>query len=175
MEIKDFELKTLDLNFKDSKSTFSEDEEFYNFSGYGAVFGNVDRGNDVIKAGAFADTLKSMTPKLCYQHRMDEPLGIFTNVKEDDYGLFVTGKMPKANSQVKDVAALIKCGAIDSMSIGYSTIKSDYDSVTDIRHLNELKLYEVSFVTMPMNPAARVTNFKSEEINSILKRLRLLS
>lgn len=160
-----FERKTLEVKF--IKSSITEDDEYYNFSGYGAVFDNIDLGNDRIKQGAFATSLKEMMPKLCYQHDMAQPLGKFTEIREDAYGLFVKGIMPKENSQCKDIAALIKCGAIDSMSIGYSTIKSAYDSETDIRDLVELKLYEVSFVTLPMNPKAKLTAFKSENQNFI--------
>ncbi len=168
MDVVEFERKTLEVKF--NKQDFSEDDEYYYFSGYGAVFDNIDLGNDVIKQGAFTSTLSNMMPKLCYQHDMYQPLGIFTEAKEDDYGLFVKGKMPKANSQCKDVACLIKCGAIDSMSIGYSIQKYNYDENTKIRFLNEIKLYEVSFVTLPMNPKAKITAFKSEdgaEIKSI--------
>lgn len=171
MANRELERKTLEVKF--IKSSITEDDEYYTFSGYGAVFDNIDLGNDRIKQGAFATSLKEMMPKLCYQHDMAQPLGKFTEVKEDSYGLYVKGIMPKENTQCKNIAALIKCGAIDSMSIGYSTIKSAYDSETDIRDLTELKLYEVSFVTLPMNPKAKLTAFKSanqnwiEEISSI--------
>jgi HK97 family phage prohead protease len=168
MANQEFERKTLEVKF--TKASFNEDDEYYYFSGYGAVFDNIDLGNDVIKQGAFSGTLKDMMPKLCYQHDMAQPLGVFTQAKEDAYGLYVEGKMPKDNSQCKDVASLIKCGAIDSMSIGYGISKASYDENTNIRSLNELKLYEVSFVTLPMNPKAKITAFKSEdgaEIKSI--------
>jgi len=163
MDIKKLERKTLEIKFK--QESFVEDDEYYTFSGYGAVFDNIDLGKDRIKQGAFATSLKEMTPKLCYQHDMAQPLGKFTEVREDTYGLFVKGIMPKANRQCRDIAALIKCGAIDSMSIGYSTVKYAYDEDSDILDLIELKLYEVSLVTLPMNPKATLTAFKSQNPN----------
>lgn len=163
MDSEKIEHKTLDVKFE--QSAFSEDEEYYRFSGYASTFGNVDLGGDVIERGAFTKTLSQRLPKLLNQHNMQEPLGSFTAVKEDDRGLYVEGMMPKSVEKCRDVAAFVKCGAINSMSIGFSVPKGgmSYDSATDIRKIKQVDLYEASFVTLPMNPEAKLTAFKSME------------
>lgn len=170
MENLNIERKTLNVKF--TKSSFSEDEQYYYLSGYGSTFDNVDRGNDVIKSGAFTKSLKEMFPKFCYQHDMQDPLGVFTDVKEDARGLFIQAKMRKGFEKTRWIAGLIEDGAIDSMSIGFGINKGgwSYDAKTGITTLTDLKLYEVSLVTIPMNEEARLTSFKSdggEEIKSL--------
>jgi HK97 family phage prohead protease len=159
MDLKNIERKTLDVKF--TKSSFSEDDQYYYFSGYGATFGNVDRGGDVVKSGAFTKSLSEMMPKFCYQHDMQDPIGVFTEVKEDCHGLFIRGKMRKGFEKTRWIAGLIEDGAIDSMSIGYSIDKYEYAKEAKVCYLTELKLFEVSFVTIPMNPEAKLTSFKS--------------
>lgn len=153
------ERKTLTIPF--AKTDFSEDEDYYHFSGYGATFGNLDRGGDIIKSGAFTTTLKEFAPKFCYQHDMQDPIGVFTEIKEDSKGLFVRGKMRKNFEKTKWIASLIEDGAIDSMSIGFSIKKVEFDNDTETRYLTELKLYEISLVTIPMNVEAKLTGFKA--------------
>lgn len=156
------EKKHLNVSFE--KQSFHEDDKFYFFSGYASTFGNVDLGGDIVMPGAFRESLVSKMPKLLYQHRMIYPLGIINRAHEDSKGLFVEGKMPKANSMCSDVASLIECGAIDSFSIGYS-INIDGSEVNESGNLllRSLDLMEVSFVTIPMNGEARINDFKSIE------------
>ena len=167
MDIKELERKTLEVKF--IKSSFSEDDKYYYLAGYGSTFDNVDRGNDVVKQGAFAASLKEMSPKFCYQHDMQDPLGVFTKLQEDHNGLAFEAKMRKGFEKTRWIAGLIEDGAIDSMSIGYGTVKSSYDSKSEVRYLEELKLYEISLVTLPMNPKAQITAFKSLNPNFIEK------
>lgn len=138
------------------------------FSGYGAVFGNIDWYNDVILPGAFKNTLsswgsKGKFPPVLWNHSTNEPIGVYTKMVEDERGLYVEGRLliddvPKA----KSTHALLKAGAIDGMSIGYRTIKSSYNEVTDIRELIELDLDEISIVTTPANDQSLVTSVKSK-------------
>lgn len=152
---------TKSVSFAVESKDLSEDLEYYYFEGYASTFGNVDRGNDIVVSGAFEDSLKAEMPKMLFQHDMREVIGKYTKAFEDEKGLFVQGMMPKAHSRAKDVYALLKCGAIDSMSIGYEideqTIKGDK------RYLDKLKLWEISLVTIPMNAQAKITNVKSIE------------
>lgn len=162
------DLKSLSFGF-DLKE-FKVDEEYFFFKGYASTFGNVDLGKDVVVKGAFKATLAKKKPKLCYQHRMSEPLGVIDKAYEDEFGLYVEGRMPRDNQQCKDVASLLKIGAIDSFSIGYSA--KDVEMRTDgVRLLKELELWEVSFVTVPMNPKAKVTDVKTVKTVSEIKEL----
>ena len=144
-----------------------EDEEYYYIEGYASKFGEVDAYLDTIAPGAYTDTIAEMNKtnrplKMLYQHRSDMPIGVFTELKEDTYGLFVKGKMPKASKIVTDeIVPQIKCGSIDSMSIGYYAQEWEYDSETDIRTLKKIKLRETSLVTFPADEFAVITNLKS--------------
>ena len=119
------------------------------FSGYGAVFGNLDWYNDIILPGAFKNTLAKWTekgkfPPVLWNHSSNEPIGVYTKLVEDERGLYVEGKLlvddvPKA----KSTHALLKAGAIDGLSIGYRTVKSSYNENTDIRELIELEAVPV--------------------------------
>ncbi|MCL6245211.1 HK97 family phage prohead protease [Acinetobacter sp. ANC 7200] len=137
------------------------------FSGYGAVFGNVDWYNDVILPGAFAKSLekwaeKNKMPPVLWNHNDGEPIGVYTKIYEDEKGLFVEGRLliddvPRA----KSTHALLKAGAIDGLSIGYKTKKANQQT-NGIRELIELDLGEISIVTMPANEESLITSVKSK-------------
>lgn len=163
----EYEKKNLEYqNVKfEIKRIIDEDPEFFQFVGYGSTFGNVDRGQDVVVKGAFNDSLKRFTPKLLWQHDMEMPLGVFTEVYEDNIGLYVKGKMPKEDTFVSGrVIPQMKVGSIGEMSIGFTIDESDVredDNGNKARFITKLHLWEVSLVTIPMNPAAGITDFKA--------------
>ena len=146
------------------KQMDEEDSEFFKFEGYGATFGNVDLGRDRIIPGAFNRTIQEHNDTgkklpILWQHDTDMPLGIYIELREDDRGLFVKGKMPKGDDFVRGrVFPQMKAGSVSSMSIGYSATRWDIDG--DVRNLKEIKLYEISLVTMPMNPQATISDVK---------------
>lgn len=157
------EYKTVNFEIKQKE----EDENFFFFSGYASTFGNVDRGNDIIEKGAFVETLSNMMPKLLWQHDMSEPLGVFTEAKEDEIGLFVRGKLPKEDTLVKGrVIPQMNVGSIESMSIGFTTRDAERREIGDdiVRIIKKVDLWETSLVTLPMNPKAKVVNLKSLDI-----------
>ncbi len=137
------------------------------FSGYGAVFGNIDWYNDVILPGAFTASLakwraKNKMPPVLWNHNDSEPIGIYTNIYEDEKGLFVEGKLliddvPRA----KSTHALLKAGAIDGLSIGYSTKKANQQG-NGVRELIEVDIGEISIVTQPANERSLITSVKSK-------------
>jgi len=148
------------------KLLHDDDEEFFFFQGYASTFGNLDLGDDVVMPGAFIKSLSERQPKLLWQHDHSEPIGIFQEVKEDNIGLFVDAKLPKSDTFVEGrVIPQIKVGSINSMSIGFRTIKSEFDTETDIRKIIEVKLFEISLVSIPMNTQAMITAFKGLELN----------
>ena len=137
------------------------------FSGYGAVFGNVDWYNDVILPGAFSKTLeewasKNKFPPVLWNHNDSETIGVYTKIYEDAKGLYVEGRLliddvPRA----KSTHALLKAGAIDGLSIGYITKKANKQT-NGIRELVELGLGEISIVTTPANEESLITSVKSK-------------
>lgn len=136
--------------------------------GYGSVFGNTDSYGDIVVAGAFAETLKGgRAPAMLWQHNPDEPIGVWTEVREDKRGLVVKGQLALGTQRGREALELIKMGALSGLSIGYSTVRSSYDEQSGIRSLLELDLWEVSPVTFPANDAARITSAKSESIKTV--------
>lgn len=133
------------------------------FEGYASVFGVVDQGLDIVERGAFAKSIGTRKVKMLWQHETDNPIGVWETVSEDDYGLFVRGRLITDVEQGKEALALLKAGAIDSMSIGYRTMQAEASTVNGrgVRKLTEIDLFEISLVTFPMLPDAKVTDVKS--------------
>jgi HK97 family phage prohead protease len=118
------------------------------FAGYAAIFGRVDRGGDVIRAGAFARSLKRGTVPLLWQHDAARPIGRIEYLREDRRGLRVIGRLVDRRA-----AALLKERAVSGLSFGYRVREAEGEAP---RELIDLDLVEVSLVTLPMQPRARV-------------------
>lgn len=152
--------KNIATNSFEFKEGTGADSEFYIMKGYASTFGNVDRVGDIVAKGAFLKSLSERTPKLLSQHDTDDVIGGVDTIYETDTGLYFESKMPKENSIVKDLVPLIKMGAIDSISIGFNTIVSEYNQDTGIRTLKEVELWEISVVTFPANEKAKILGIK---------------
>ena len=140
----------------------SHNEEEGIFSGYGAVFSNVDTGGDIIEPGAFTKTLAEGWERvkiLALHNDCWLPIGRPIELREDANGLYLSAKVSDT-SMGKDIKVLLKDGVLNELSIGYDPVVFDYDA-EGIRHLREIKLWEVSVVTWAMNPEAKITGYKS--------------
>jgi HK97 family phage prohead protease len=134
------------------------------FEGYGSVFGNVDYGGDVVIHGAFARTLqdhkdRGVMPQMFWMHQMDKVPGKWIEMEEDDKGLYVKGEFvdtPLGN----EIHTLVQQKAVRGLSIGFVTTERDYDKEGN-RLIKEVDLWEVSPVSLAMNPLAAVTAAKS--------------
>jgi len=157
------EFKFDDLKFKYSKKESGE----MVFTGYASTFGNIDSTNDIMVKGCFDESIKARMPKLCYQHRLDKLIGKFTKVVEDDYGLYVEGKLSNT-SLGRDTYELLMDGALDRMSIGFICLDREYKD--DLRYIKKVDLWEVSPVTIPANSKAVITSVKSLENEAEIKR-----
>lgn len=132
------------------------------FEGYASVFDIVDQGMDVVAKGAFTKSLGSgRRVKMLWQHDQSQPIGVWDEIREDERGLFVRGRVLKDVQKGSEAQALMKAGAIDSMSIGYRTIEAMDEADGRVRKLLEIDLFEISVVTFPMLPDARITDVKS--------------
>jgi len=140
-----------------------EPDEDGSFEGYASVFDVVDLGMDSVSRGAFAKSLAARKPKMLWQHNMGEPIGVWDEVREDERGLFVKGRLLKDVQRGREAMALLKAGAIDGMSIGYRTVEASAEAGGRVRKLMEVELHEISIVTNPMLPIAKVTSIKSED------------
>ena len=139
-----------------------EPDEDGKFEGYASVFDVVDQGMDVVSPGAFRRSLDSTRKvKMLWQHDMSQPIGVFDEIREDDRGLFVRGRIAKEVQQGREAMALMRMGAIDSMSIGYRPKEATAEGNGSVRRLDEVELFEISLVTMPMLAEAVITAVKS--------------
>lgn len=127
-------------------------------AGYASVFGVPDSGGDVVMAGAFAGAGK--TVPLLWQHDIKEPIGFVESVAEDARGLRVVARVV-ASGRGEQAAQLLRAGAIDGLSFGYRVKASSPDRTRGVRRVERLDLIEVSVVTFPMQPLARVLGFST--------------
>lgn len=137
------------------------------FSGYASVFDNVDSYGDIVRKGAFVESIseweaKGKMPPILWNHDPSDPIGIYTKMQEDDKGLYVEGKLliddvPRA----RQTHALMKAGVIDGLSIGYRVKEYLYNVDEEVTDLIKLSLREVSIVTFPANPETRIEAVKS--------------
>lgn len=134
-----------------------EDREF---EGYGATYGDVDQGGDVIAPGAFSGSLGKRKIKMLRDHDPAKVLGAWTSISEDERGLRVKGLFAKESALAKETYELIGMGALDGLSIGYRTKVAERGE-NGTRVLKEIELWEVSVVTFPMNEMAQIDAVKS--------------
>ncbi|GAB4283462.1 MAG: HK97 family phage prohead protease [Roseovarius sp.] len=128
--------------------------------GYASRFGDPDQGGDIVEKGAYARSLRRLAAegrqvKMLWQHDPTQPIGVWDEGREDDTGLYVKGRLIDSVARAREAAALIAAGAIDGLSIGYRTLRAARNG-EGRRLLRELELWEVSLVTFPMLPSARV-------------------
>ena len=157
------EYKTFDFQVKEF------DFDGRTVEGYAAAFGNIDLGSDIIHPGAFSKTLAERGGKVrfLWQHDTHEPIGKPIEMHEDDNGLFMKAIISDT-ARGRDALALLKDNAINGLSIGYDAIPggTDFSKNTGgetVRNLRELRLWEVSLVSMPMNENATITALKEDK------------
>jgi Escherichia/Staphylococcus phage prohead protease len=135
-------------------------------AGYASLFGAQDQGGDVVQAGAYGASLARLASagrgvKMLWQHDPGRPIGVWDEVREDGKGLFVRGRLLLEVQAAREAHVLLQAGAIDGLSIGYRTLRAEKSGGQ--RLLHEIELWEVSLVTFPMLPQARVQAPASED------------
>lgn len=139
--------------------------------GYASLFGLTDQGGDAVLPGAFAASLTRLSAKgdkvrMLWQHDPVKPIGVWDEIREDGKGLWVKGRLLPEVAQAREAAALIEAGAIDGLSIGYRTIRAERDG-KGRRALSEVELWEVSLVTFPMLPEAKVDRKETRDLREV--------
>lgn len=135
------------------------------FVGVASVYGVEDLGGDIVDKGAFKKTIsENPVVPILWQHKSDEVIGE-GSVKEWQGKVLLEGKLDLEDTTAQKAYGKMKRRLVKGLSIGFSTIKSTWEEVEGrmVRHISELKLWEVSVVTFPMLPAAQVTRVKSAE------------
>jgi HK97 family phage prohead protease len=133
------------------------------FEGYASLFGVPDLTRDVVAPGAFAASLKARGPggvRLLWQHDPGEPIGRWLALVEDARGLKVTGRLNLAVSRAREIHALMRDGGVDGLSIGFRIERAVPERKTGLRRLERLDLWEISVVTFPALPQARISRVK---------------
>jgi HK97 family phage prohead protease len=142
------------------------------FSGIASPYGVTDLLNEVVDAGAFVRTLSDggRQRPLLWQHT--QPVGL-CQLTDDPTGLMLTGKLSMGIQLAQDAYHLLKDGVVKGLSIGFQTVREEF--VDGVRHLKEIKLWEISLVTFPCNESAQVTSVKAartDQIRAALAELR---
>lgn len=135
------------------------------FSGYASLFNKADLGRDVIEPGAFARSIaarKAGGVRMLFQHDPNQPIGTWKVLREDARGLFVSGRLAAGSERAGEVLSLLRAGALDGLSIGFRTVRARTDKAAGVRRILEADLWEISVVTFPMMPEARIDRVKRD-------------
>jgi len=152
----------------------AHNDETGTFTAYANVFNIKDEANDVTMKGAFINTIaehkaKQTMPKLLAQHgHTSMPIGVITDMEEDEKGLKISGKFALGTQAGKEAYELVVMKAIDSFSIGFVTVESKNDVFDgeSVRALLELDVKEVSLVTFACNEDSKIESIKSALLNN---------
>ena len=151
---------TLERKLNPVPGLLSEAADGTAIAGHASLWGALDQGGDIVERGAYAASLRRLADqggsvKMLWQHDPQQPIGVWDEVREDDRGLWVRGRILPDVARGREAAALVRAGAIDGLSIGYRTLRAAKDR-EGRRRLLEVELWEVSVVTFPMLRDARV-------------------
>lgn len=134
------------------------------FDGYGSVAGNVDLGGDVIMPGAFKRTLaehrtRQQLAQMFWMHDPSRVPGKWLEMTEDENGLYVKGVLADTDLG-NEIHTLLNMDAVRGLSIGFVTKDQEFED-DGTRLIKDVDLWEVSIVSLPMNPLAQVAHVKS--------------
>lgn len=133
--------------------------------GYASVFGLKDLQGDIVPRGAFMRSLRGwkavrQMPAMLWQHLPKSPCGAWSDLHEDAIGLLARGQLDLKSRAGMAAWRAVKSGRVNGLSIGYLVVRSHDDAARKARVLDEIRLEEISLVTLPANPAARISSFK---------------
>lgn len=141
------------------------------FTGYASVFDVKDSYGDVVRKGAFTDTLAEWeatgnTLPVLYGHDMADPfsnIGGVLTAEEDDRGLKITAQLDLDDAKAAKVFKLLKGRRLNQMSFAYDVMEggpAKSEEFGDYYELNRLKLYEVSVVPIGANQQTEILAVK---------------
>jgi len=161
-------LRDPDVRCEMSRKSFDLEIKAFNdqtgaFTGLAAVYGNEDLVGDIVERGAFAETVKeNPVVPILWQHDTREPIGK-GRLKDTYDGLLIEGKLSLGVQKAREARELMQDEAVRGLSIGYDTVNSFMTG--SVRHLTEIKLWEVSVVTFAANPEARISAVKGHNLD----------
>jgi HK97 family phage prohead protease len=143
-------------------------------AGYFANFNTLDSDGDIIRKGAFAQSIQEWYPKGRVKHLLNhdvsKPLGKIIDLFEDDYGLFYKSEIGK-HQLGQDFIKMAESGLVTEHSIGFRTLN---EKSTDLGHeITHVQLYEGSSLTgWGANPNTPLVSIKSLSNETIAERLK---
>ncbi len=172
-------MQTSNLNFSFEMKTLNRQGIC---AGYASVFNNVDDNGDIVCPGAFSRSINAHNNgireiKVLWQHKMDEPIGKVLLMHENERGLFVVFELSLSTIRGKEAYDLLKDNVINGLSIGFRLDKYDISQKQKARLIKEVRLLEISLVTIPANSEARITDIKTiqdnlGDVTSVIRRAR---
>jgi HK97 family phage prohead protease len=135
--------------------------------GYASLFGELDQARDMVMPGAFAASLRTRPIRrvpMLFQHDPAEPIGVWLELYEDFRGLYARGRLIPEVVRARELLALLKAGTADGLSIGFRTVNGRLDPRSRVRKLYAIDLWEISIVTFPLLPGARVHAVKEASL-----------
>ena len=132
--------------------------ETLTIAGYASLFGSLDLAGDIVERGAFERSLRAKpAPSIAmlYQHDGSQPIGRWVEAQEDETGLWMRGLIEANQRTGQKVIALVQAGLADGLSIGFRALEAA-PRPGGGRILKTIDLREVSIVTFPMLPRARL-------------------
>lgn len=176
----EFLTKEFVVEIKDYQST----QEGLKFSGYGSIYGNVDRHYDIMQKGAFSHLSKNYP--LLFNHSQNKQIGAIKSLRENENGLFIEEGViyeEAKNDASVSIAKLVRDGTLNKFSVGFTTKSSDWTEreldgrKRSVRVIKSAELFEISLVQIPANPLTSI-NLKSlqgleaKDIRSLEKGLK---
>jgi len=141
------------------------------FEGFASVYGNRDETGDMVMPGAFKKTLSERpTVPVLWQHKDELVIGSGSLV-DSPAGLLIKAQLDMEDPAAQHALRKMKLGLVKGLSIGYQVVKDAWEE--GVRQLKEVKLYEVSVVTMPANEFATVTSVKAGRKISADSRMKI--
>jgi uncharacterized protein len=136
------------------------------FSGYAAVWGQRNGHNEIVRKGAFQRSLDAhrsanTKPIMLWSHLPSEIIGVWDEVREDDVGLHVRGRLLTATTSGRDAYERVKAGAANGLSIGFRVMPGGETRQSGTRILTNVHLGEISIVGIPSAGSARITSVRS--------------
>ena len=172
----------MDIERKNFGATVKTDVPDGTIEAVVAVFDNTDRASEIIRFGAFADSLAKGLPKGTWAHDWTQPIAKTLAARElapgdpllpaansELGGLYVKGQFNLETQAGREAYSNIKFGIIDQFSIGYRVVKDSFDTKTDVRELHQVELFEWSPVLVGMNPATSLLSIKGQDASPAMR------
>ena len=162
--------KTITVGLKAAPDTSPDAEDTGTFEGYASVFNNADAYGDIVRPGAFAETIAQFRDHgrvipVLYGHDFADPfsnIGAVEEIREDDHGLFVKARLDLDNPKAQQVYRLMKAKRLNEMSFAYRVLDGGWAEVDgeEVYEITRVKLFEVSVVPVGANPQAEIITVK---------------